>query len=63
MAANDPVEIACRIVHTTEKAVKIDDGKNFVWIPKSAIEEADYLDKDTKTITIPEWLAQEKGLI
>lgn len=63
MAANDPVEIACRVVYMTEKAVRIDDGKEIVWVPKSQIEEADDLDEDTKSITIPEWLAQEKGLI
>lgn len=63
MADNDPVTINCRIVHTTEKAVKIDDGKNFAWVPKSAIEEEDELDASTKSITIPEWMAKEKGLI
>lgn len=63
MADNDPVTIDCRIVHSTEKAVKIDDGKNIVWVPKSSIEEEDDLDENTKSITIPEWMAKEKGLI
>lgn len=63
MADNDPVKIDCRIVHSTAKAVKIDDGKVIEWVPKSAIEEEDDLDENTKSITIPEWMAKEKGFI
>lgn len=34
------------------------DGKE-VWIPKSLAE----VDKDSKTITVPEWWALKEGLI
>lgn len=34
------------------------DGKD-VWLPRSLIE----VDEDDKTVAMPKWLAQEKGLI
>lgn len=55
------VDIACMIRHETERAWLIDHGgKDPVWIPKSQAE----IDEDHGTIlTLPEWLAKEKGLI
>lgn len=58
--ARELTEIACRIVHETEKAWLIDDGSEArTWIPKS-IGEYDY---DTKEMTLPLKWAQEAGLI
>lgn len=58
------IDISVVLVHETEKAVLVDHGGDGnVWLPKSAIEiEADSNGK-THTVTLPEALAQEKGLI
>lgn len=59
------IEIACKKLGETENALRIYDGGQSVWIPKSQIEETDH-DFDTKgegTIMLPEWLAIEKGLV
>ena len=64
---SDLVDIACEIVRQTDKAVGIADdtedmdldGKQKLFgLPKSQIEI-----NDDGTITMPEWLAHEKGLI
>lgn len=48
-----------QVVHETDKAVLLlIDGKK-VWLPLSAVE----LDRDDKTVTLPEALAFEKELI
>jgi len=52
------IEIEARLVHETEKAWLLDTGeKKPVWVPKSGAEF------DGTTLTIPEPLALEKGLI
>ncbi len=51
-------DIECEIIATTEKAIRIDDGKEKHWLPKSLVE-----DNRDGTITLPEWLAKENGLI
>lgn len=52
------IDIDARLVHETEKAWLLDFGEEKpVWVPKSAAEF------DGKTLTIPEPLALEKGLI
>jgi hypothetical protein len=54
-------DIACIVRHETERAWLIDVGlKDPVWIPKS---QAEVDDTHGTVITMPEWLAQEKGLI
>ena len=54
------VDIACFIRTETPRAWLINDGKREVWVPKSQAE----VDEDHGTIiTMPEWLAKEKGLI
>lgn len=64
---SDLIEVACKIVRRTDKAVGVTDGTidmdldgkdKIVWLPKSQIEI-----NDDGTITMPEWLAKEKGLI
>jgi len=58
------VEISyCRKVKETDLAIQYDFGDNpfdpaRVWIPKSQIVE-----DDGESITIPQWLAEEKELI
>lgn len=53
------VDIACEILHETEKAFLIFDGDKQVWIPKSVGE----WDEDGKTMAMPYKWAHEKGLI
>jgi len=66
MARDDEfVEIEGTILRQTGNAIHFDDGNITAWIPKSQIQETDFsTEKDELVeITIPEWLAFEKGLI
>lgn len=64
-------EIEVDYVHHTAKAVLINDGEgNEHWVPYSMLEESNtasfYEGKkqgESITLSIPEWLAMEKGLI
>jgi hypothetical protein len=58
--------IACEIRHLTDKAVLIHDGAREAWLPFSQIEDpgTEELEKGAHVeLLLPEWLAQEKGLI
>lgn len=62
----DLVDIEAHLVSSTDKAWKVslgevDDHDLLVvyWLPKSLVE----WDPDSKTFTMPEWLAKKKGLI
>jgi len=58
------IDIAVIVHHRTERAVLVsDDGdrESAVWLPLSQVEIDD--DGSNHIITLPEWLAQEKGLI
>lgn len=55
-------DIACEIKHQTAAAYLINDGLKEVWLPKSLTEVNDE-DPKNFSVTIPEWLAMEKGLI
>ena len=57
---SDLVDIACEITAETEKAFKIDHGgEEECWVPKSQCE----WDATVKTMTMPEWLALDKGIL
>jgi hypothetical protein len=61
---SDLIDVAIQLHHETEKAWLVsDDGdrKRAVWIPKSQAE----IESKGKhhELTMPEWLALEKGLI
>jgi hypothetical protein len=58
------IELSVEAIRFTDLAVLVNDGDREAWIPLSQISE------DTKpdepgycTIEIPEWLAQDKGLV
>lgn len=52
------IDIEARLVHETEKAWLLDVGNDKpTWVPKSAAEF------DGETLTIPEPLAVERGLV
>jgi len=59
---SDLIDIACKLQHETPRAWLLDCGeKEPVWIPKSQAEFYD--DRNGGIITMPHWLAREKGLI
>lgn len=57
---SDPklVDIAVEIQGETNRAYRVFDGNTIEWVPKSQVEK-----NDDGTITMPEWLAKEKGFI
>lgn len=56
------LDIAAILKHETPKAYLVDAGeRNLVWLPKSEVEYYD--DGKGGIITLPYWLAHEKGLI
>ena len=55
---SDLVDIAAEVRRETDKAWLIFDGHREVWLPKSQCEA-----NPDKTFTMPEWLANEKGLL
>lgn len=74
MGGRTLTDIACKVMRTTEKGIAVADGtmeeiadretgevkerEKWFWLPKSQVEV-----NDDGTITLPEWLAQEKGMI
>ena len=60
------IEIAVQLHAESERAVRVsDDGEsnNAVWIPKSQIEAQQDLGNGVIELSLPEWLALDKGLI
>lgn len=53
------IDIAVQLRHETPKAYYVFDGAREVWLPKSQCE----YNASDRTVTLPEWLAKEKGLI
>ena len=49
--------------HETEKAIQFSDGDRIVWLAKSQIECEPAGGGKLCIVTLPEWLAEEKGLI
>lgn len=61
---SDIIDIACIIKRKTERAALIDHGgKEPVWLPLSQIEICKSDDGKTDIVSLPEWLARDKGLI
>ncbi len=59
-SSNEPIEIEDGVViHETELAYKFVSGDDTTWLPKSECT----WDPDNRTMTVPEWLAIEKGLV
>lgn len=53
------VDLDCTIVGETTKAYRVDLGNKLEWLPKSQCQ----WDKDAKKMTMPRWLATDKGLV
>jgi hypothetical protein len=63
---SDLIDIVCTLHAETEKAIFVsDDGEkdNAVWLPKSQIEYELRGRTGSTIVTMPEWLAKDKGLI
>lgn len=62
---SDITDIDVEVVHRTEKAVLVHTGdkEKAVWLPLSMIEIEPSGIGGIETVTLPERLAQEKGLI
>jgi hypothetical protein len=53
------IDIAVRLKHETEKAYFVETGEGDMWLPKSQVE---FYAQDN-IVTMPYWLAKEKGLV
>lgn len=58
------IDLSVVLVHETDRAVLIDHGgAENVWLPKSLCEIERDPNGKTWTLTLPERIAEEKGLI
>jgi len=59
------IDITVQKLHETDKAVLVTDSipEKGVWLSKSLIEIEASATGGLYEVTLPEWLAQEKGLI
>jgi hypothetical protein len=59
------IDIMVQKLHETDKAYLVTDSipEQGVWIAKSQCELEESERKGLHILTLPEWLAQEKGLI
>lgn len=61
---SDLIELQLYFHMETEKAVMFsEDGKKTFFLPKSQIEYCETNKTNIYDVTIPEWLATEKGLV
>ena len=59
---SDLIDIAVTVKGETQSAYRVYDGKRTEWVPKSQCE-LDIVGKASAILTLPEWLALEKGFI
>ena len=60
------VEVSVEFVRRTDRAILVKDGGDEeLWLPLSQVEDfaEDAKPGDALDISLPEWLAKEKGLI
>lgn len=69
MAKNrEPVEIEVEVIRHGESAVLVSDGEHEAWIPYSLIDIASEITEDsdaldTGILVIPQWKAEDTGLV
>ena len=61
MSKKQLIDIAVRIKHETEKAYLAETGEGDLWFAKSLVETFEAA--GGTVMTMPYWLAKEKGLI
>jgi SH3-like domain-containing protein len=60
MSDIDLVDLRVAILAETDLAWRVEDEDGVIaWVPKSQSE----FDSDTNTLTVPEWLAIDKGFV
>ena len=59
---SDLIDIAVQVKGETQSAYYVYDGKRTEWVPKSQVE-LDIVGKSSAILTLPVWLATEKGFI
>ena len=62
---SDLIDVTVQKLHETDKAVLVTDSvpEKGVWLPKTQIEIEKSGAGGLYEVTLPEWLAMEKGLI
>ena len=62
---SDLIDITVQKMHETDAAVLVTDttAEKSVWLPKAQIEIEASEVPGLHTVTLPEWLAIEKGLV
>lgn len=59
---HEPVEIDLEIKRITALGVRVHDGDITVWLPRAKIDYEGEIG-DTVAVTMPQWLAEEAGLV
>ncbi len=54
---SDLVDIPAKLIAESEKAFQLDLGGDVFWLPKSQVEF------DGRTLTLPKWLAENRGIL
>jgi len=64
---SDIIDLRLVLVAQTEKAILVNENEDnsgkSIWLPKSKVEFDDVTIGTITTVTLPEWLALDKGLI
>ena len=65
MMRSNVIDVTVQKLHETDRAVLVTDSipEKGVWLSKSLIEIEASATGGLYEVTLPEWLAQEKGLI
>lgn len=61
---SDVIDLELHLHHETDRAVLVSDTgdkADAVWLPKSQVEIAEW--GAHHMVTLPEWLAEERGLV
>jgi hypothetical protein len=62
MSKSDLIDLPCMLKYQTERAYLLDFGEEeSMWLPKSQVEY--HKEGNNEIVTMPEWLAKERGLI
>lgn len=64
MGRSELVDVELMLMGETAQAIRVEDAdENTVWLPKSQIEIERRPNDRVITVTMPQWLAEEKGLV
>lgn len=66
MSKNELTDVTLQLHHETDRAILVSDdghGEKAVWIPKSQCEFEQTGKPGIVLVTLPTWLAKERGLI